>query len=726
MTSNRLVSTQKFNPLTNNLELTNLTEDHDFMQEISLSGYGEMLWDQERNILYNKAIKKYVERLMSIKKPTEKIRVIDIGTGTGLLSMMVCREFGSNLNRVAVTAFECFSPMAECAEKVIKRNNFDKTITVINSRSDEVDPFDPDERADLIVSEIFDTELIGEGALRVFKVALTEQCKLNPLVIPHKARIWVQLVKSSWLNNGHCLAPKGIFIDGKKLNIEIPKSIINCYGSNHLHDLQANQLEVGKDIELISDPMIAFVFDFSKSDSLKYDEQKTLKFILKNSLNSEFVNIVFWWDLFMDDESEYVLSCAPYWAHPAKDIIGTKNRIPWRDHWMQAIYYLPAYHEPFKMNSNEIFELYCNHDEFSFWFDVGSRKQSDSSNFCSCGIHNDLSRNRIRMMADERVLSVIYPPVFIEIFGKRDLNILFLGDASLIPVLLGKDLHESGKVYVINRGQMVNKRFYEEFGRTNEIMDRLVIADDISDIEQIQFDLIIAEPFFNSIILPWDAFHFWYLIGDMAERGMVTIKTKIYPSKGRVVMLPVAFDNLWKIKAELRNVEGFDLADFDSLLEKARELCDSPIESKSLWEYPCKALSDKPITLFDFDFRDERVTTRSRYNFRKIMQIGNSNEYNNIGLAFWTEYDFGDKKLSTGPVEKIICDQYIEWCKNWKQGMAILHSRFADEVFNKDALIDLEIEYDCSSGVMNLKSRLIKESEETGRDSLYSCNKFYL
>ena len=37
----------------------------------------------------------------------------------------------------------------------------------------------------------------------------------------------------------------------------------------------------------------------------------------------------------------------------------------WRDHWMQAVYYLP---QKKKVEMGQTFEIVCNHDEFSIWF----------------------------------------------------------------------------------------------------------------------------------------------------------------------------------------------------------------------------------------------------------------------------------------------------------------------------------------------------------------------
>ena len=53
----------------------------------------------------------------------EEVHVLDIGTGTGLLSMMA-----ASLGADTVVACEEFRPMAECAERVIRENGYSDKI----------------------------------------------------------------------------------------------------------------------------------------------------------------------------------------------------------------------------------------------------------------------------------------------------------------------------------------------------------------------------------------------------------------------------------------------------------------------------------------------------------------------------------------------------------------------------------------------------------------------
>lgn len=71
---------------------------------------------------------------------------------------------------------------------------------------------------------------------------------------------------------------------------------------------------------------------------------------------------------------QVLLSCAPVWEHPEvsddmkKDTSSLQrmaDSIPWRDHWMQAIYYLP---EEVSITCGVDVNLIGYHDEYSFWF----------------------------------------------------------------------------------------------------------------------------------------------------------------------------------------------------------------------------------------------------------------------------------------------------------------------------------------------------------------------
>ncbi|XP_044788017.2 protein arginine N-methyltransferase 7 isoform X3 [Bubalus bubalis] len=154
------------NPTTGSVEWLEEDEHYDYHQEIARSSYADMLHDKDRNMKYYQGIRAAVSR---VKDRGQKALVLDIGTGTGLLSMMAVTA-GADF----CYAIEVFKPMADAAVKIVEKNGFSDKIKVINKHSTEV-TIGPDGdmpcRANILITELFDTELIGEGALPSYEHA---------------------------------------------------------------------------------------------------------------------------------------------------------------------------------------------------------------------------------------------------------------------------------------------------------------------------------------------------------------------------------------------------------------------------------------------------------------------------------------------------------------------------------------------------------------------------
>lgn len=76
--------------------------------------------------------------------------------------------------------------MVRIARQVISQNGFSDVIRVVPKRSTEMTEADMPCRANILVTEVFDTELIGEGALVTFAHAhkhLLEVCQLQWYII---------------------------------------------------------------------------------------------------------------------------------------------------------------------------------------------------------------------------------------------------------------------------------------------------------------------------------------------------------------------------------------------------------------------------------------------------------------------------------------------------------------------------------------------------------------
>ena len=108
----------------------------------------------------------------------------------------------------SVVTIETFSPVSQFARKIIEKNGFKDKIKVINKHSTEVKVGEHEEmkqKANILVAEVFDTELIGEGALKTYndahKKLLDDEC----IAIPHKANVYIQIVKSELASSWYTL-----------------------------------------------------------------------------------------------------------------------------------------------------------------------------------------------------------------------------------------------------------------------------------------------------------------------------------------------------------------------------------------------------------------------------------------------------------------------------------------------------------------------------------------
>lgn len=141
-----------------------------------------MLEDEARNEAFRRAIERAVRPGM---------HVLDIGTGTGLLSLMAARAGADH-----VTACEGHPELASLAVKIIAKNGASDRITVHNAFSNtlEIGTHLP-RPADVIVSEIVDAALLGEGVLPTLRHARANLGTERPIVIPEGARVYAMIAQ---------------------------------------------------------------------------------------------------------------------------------------------------------------------------------------------------------------------------------------------------------------------------------------------------------------------------------------------------------------------------------------------------------------------------------------------------------------------------------------------------------------------------------------------------
>jgi len=104
------------------------------------------------------------------------MHVLDIGTGTGLLSMMSVKAGAS-----VVTTCEKNVIMHNIAQEVLELNGYADHVNLFNKHSyDLVVGEDMADKADILVCEIIDSFLLGEWMLPTINHAKKNLLKINP------------------------------------------------------------------------------------------------------------------------------------------------------------------------------------------------------------------------------------------------------------------------------------------------------------------------------------------------------------------------------------------------------------------------------------------------------------------------------------------------------------------------------------------------------------------
>ncbi|XP_077371640.1 protein arginine N-methyltransferase 7 [Festucalex cinctus] len=637
------------------LECVEESEEYDYHQEIARSSYADMLYDHDRNEKYYQGIRAAVAH---VQAKGEKVIVLDIGTGTGLLSMMAA-TVGADF----CYAVEVFKPMADAAKCIVEKNGFADKIKIINKHSTDVTVGpgeDMEMKANVLITELFDTELIGEGALPSYEHAHHNLVQEGCVAVPHRATVYAQLVESQLLWSWVKLQP--IEVQGAQLLL--PPAVSNCSGTHSVCDIQLSQISPHTFTPL-GPVCTMFSVDFSKpvsSASQSYSSQ----FVAQTSGQAQVV--LSWWDLDMDPSGTIVCSMAPSWTYPHPKMA------PWRDHWMQSVYFLPAER---KVAEGEDLSLTVCHDDYSLWCSIQSRSRQNSQDdmilsrpSCTCQAHLVWTRPRFGQLND-KVRTKSYVSALRNVL-KEDSVCLGVSDGSLLPMfahLLG-----AKKVFSLENFSMT-KWVIEQVLEANSLRGQIELLDvrpeqlTCEDFGGEQISLLIGEPYFCTSLLPWHSLYFWYCRTTLAD--LLQPNATILPCSATLHMVAVEFRDLWRIRAPCVTCEGFDVTPMDEMIQKSLDFRESrEAEPHPLWEYPCRALTQSAAVM-TFDFTrcvpQQPITSQGSIPF---IRSGHCH-----GVAMWLEYQLTpDISVSEGLTEPISEQGHCEWSRHSKQGVYFFRS----------------------------------------------------
>ncbi|OMO52452.1 O-methyltransferase, family 3 [Corchorus olitorius] len=593
--SSQRVFQLKLDPLSGNSEWV-VIEDNDELQETSnesllaTTSYLDMLNDSYRNKAFRLAIEKTV---------TKPCHVLDIGAGTGFLSMMAARAMGLNGK---VTACEAYLPMAKLMRKVLHRNGMTKNINLINKRSDELEVgIDIPSRADVLVSEILDSELLGEGLIPTLQHAHDKLLVENPLTVPYRAVTYGQLVESSYLWKLHDLF--GNEAEGSDGIHLVPT------GLDTIIDVKSRQYPmhcdaIRKEIKLLSEPFKIFEFDFWKRPDSQGETEVQIKAIGDGNIHA----VVSWWILQLDREGTVFYSTAPRWINSTANV-GDRN---WCDHWKQCVWLLPGKGMP--VSKEEEVLLQATHTETSVSYNLivqvpqTDRRQHDHR---IGDLQLLLSPERIAAYGDSEWRLSMLAAVRNALQGKVN-PLCVVADDSIFLTLLAANLSKTSHLKALFPGlRGKGAQYVRTVSKANGFsMDHVEVPEQrkacltMHDTHEKKIDLLIGEPYYygNEGMLPWQNLRFWkertLLDPVLSEDALVM------PCKGILKACAMSLPDLWSSRRCLGELEGFDHSIVNTTLGACGELPalkEGPYLPFSIWQ--CGEIKDlsETFTILEFD-----------------------------------------------------------------------------------------------------------------------------
>mmetsp|Transcript_43997 Transcript_43997/g.141050 ORF Transcript_43997/g.141050 Transcript_43997/m.141050 type:complete len:990 (-) Transcript_43997:60-3029(-) len=174
------------------------SEEAPFGYMVLSDWYFEMLRDGARHDLYDAALRAEIAAVRKRKGEKAPIRVLDVGSGDGILSMMALRAGAS-----AVVGVEHVSSIARASEDIVRANRRSAAGPSAPLPSEEEAPLevwctdvrgvtppeDEELKFDVLVSELMDASGLGENLVCLTEGARRRLCREGTAVIPARLRL---------------------------------------------------------------------------------------------------------------------------------------------------------------------------------------------------------------------------------------------------------------------------------------------------------------------------------------------------------------------------------------------------------------------------------------------------------------------------------------------------------------------------------------------------------
>lgn len=436
-----------------------------------------MLNDHRRNELYDHAVRMACQAAAArvVHDRRKVLRVLDIGTGTGLLAMMAARhsrnalkDIGATNVEVKVTSIEMASAMARLGRLTVRENGLHDVITIIEGHS--ADPaLVLEDRADICTSELLESGLLGEGMLPAIRDAWDRHLRPDASVVPVGARVYGTALEGR--ESVACY--RGPIVSQKPLNTtdfasnEVLERLLLSHNNDDvlsgkgiskivpikaealLRDINPNmnlprlirdeekkkESKIYRSAKPLHNPVLVLEFDFKERNKLPSSRGSRRRAVVAPTFASDTAvvhGVLFHWELDMWDGLTYTTEA---------------GKGPWQDHWQQCLYVFGEEERKCPLLRKKMnFSLIASHDDESIAFSIDPntveavhqakrQRAEDDDPIPVRTISGSITPERAMQLNDVERSALLRKAVVSALRRDPDRNILDLSDFSLCSVM---------------------------------------------------------------------------------------------------------------------------------------------------------------------------------------------------------------------------------------------------------------------------------------------------
>lgn len=412
-----------------------------------------MLNDSSRNFKFKKAIQYWIRK-------KGKLEVMDIGSGTGLLSM-----YAANVASVKrIYAVECSEIMAKIANEVFEQNARGAFVKLLTKHSTDLKVGeDIPSKVSLIISETLDSGVFGEGVLDTLIHAKHHLLKYDGVIVPWSVVVYVAGYKSMNLASNQILLndtfQEYLFLD----NFRLVARRDEPYDAEYVDKIA--------DFKIVTNNEQTIDVEFNEIISMRqhFDGSVVHKFDLQSTVSNDYLDgFIVWFNLYLNDKTE----------HPSDDnIISTESKSG--SCWPQAIFKL---NERVLLEKDQVLELSlsCKDGILKIHHDLDINPEQ---------IDLEVDNDALKFINDESYLREL--EFTVSKHGSKFINCLDLSPFPYVGLMMLKD-SRLDKLWCHKR----NEQLIKKIALKNLIdEEKLVFIDTNPTNLCTKFELIIIHPF---------------------------------------------------------------------------------------------------------------------------------------------------------------------------------------------------------------------------------------